>query len=73
MHPREVVRRAMVHNASALIFAHNHPSGLAEPSAADLTITRRLVEALALIDVRVVDHFVIGEGKPFSMAERGMI
>lgn len=73
VHPREVVRRALAHNAAALILAHNHPSGVAEPSQADIAITRRLVDALALVDVRVLDHFVVGEGEPLSLAERGLI
>lgn len=73
VHPREVVRRALAHNAAAVIFAHNHPSGEAEPSAADLAVTRRLVDALALIDVRVLDHFVIGRKAPVSLAERGLM
>lgn len=73
VHPREVVRRAMQHNAAALIVAHNHPSGVAEPSAADEAITRRLRDALALLDVRLLDHFVVGDGEPVSLAERGVI
>ncbi len=73
VHPREVVRRALFHNASALIFAHNHPSGVAEPSRDDEAITRRLREALLLIDVRVLDHVVVGTGEAVSMAERGLI
>ena len=73
VHPREVVRRAMHHNAAALIIAHNHPSGIAEPSQADARITRRLKEALALVDVRLLDHFVIGDGEPTSFAERGLL
>jgi DNA repair protein RadC len=73
VHPREVVRRAIAHNAAAVICAHNHPSGIAEPSAADVAITRRLAEALALIDVRVLDHFVVGDEHPLSMAERGLL
>jgi len=73
VHPREVVRRCLVHNASAVIFGHNHPSGIAEASAADLAITRKLREALALIDVRVLDHFVVGEGAPVSFAARGYL
>lgn len=72
VHPREVVRRALAHNAAALILAHNHPSGVAEPSQADIAITRRLVDALALVDVRVLDHFVVGDGEPLSLAERGL-
>jgi len=73
VHPREVVRRALHHNAAALILAHNHPSGVAEPSRADEQITRRLAESLALIDVRVLDHVVIGQGESVSMAERGLL
>ncbi|QPK62232.1 hypothetical protein IVG45_15425 [Methylomonas sp. LL1] len=60
-------------NAAAVIFAHNHPSGKTEPSSADIKITNKLIEALGLVDVRVLDHFIIGNGKPFSFAERGMI
>ncbi|MES9974521.1 MAG: DNA repair protein RadC [Candidatus Thiodiazotropha sp.] len=73
VHPREVVRRALELNAAALIFAHNHPSGVAEPSRADRQITQRLKDALALVDIRVLDHIVIGEGEAVSLAERGMI
>jgi DNA repair protein RadC len=73
VHPREVVKRALKHNAAALIFAHNHPSGVAEPSQADKTITSQLKSALALVDIRVLDHFIVGEGVPTSLAERGMI
>ena len=73
VHPREVVRAAIHHNAAAVILPHNHPSGVAEPSDADRRITQRLKEALALIDVRVLDHFVIGEGEPTSFAERGLL
>lgn len=73
VHPREVVRHCMQHNAAAVIFAHNHPSGVAEPSAADRAITLRLRDALALVEVRVLDHFVIGSGMPTSLAQRGMI
>lgn len=73
VYPREVVKRALSLNAAAVIFAHNHPSGVAEPSAADRAITRRLVDALALVEVRVLDHFVVGEGAPVSFAERGLI
>ncbi|WP_369160261.1 DNA repair protein RadC [Candidatus Thiodiazotropha sp. LNASS1] len=73
VHPREVVRRALELNAAALIFAHNHPSGVAEPSRADRQITQRLKDALALVDIRVLDHIVIGEGEAVSLAERGLI
>ena len=72
VHPREVVRRALHHNAAAVIFAHNHPSGVAEPSQADERITQKLKDALHLIDVRVLDHFVIGDSV-VSFAERGML
>jgi DNA repair protein RadC len=73
VHPREVVREAMRWNAAAVIFAHNHPSGVAEPSQADVRITERLRDALALVDVRVLDHIVIGEGGGTSFAERGLL
>jgi len=73
VHPREVIRRTLHHNAAAVIFAHNHPSGIAEPSQADRHITRRLVDALGLIDVRVLDHFVIGDEEVVSFAERGLL
>ena len=71
--PREVVRRALHHNAAGVIFAHNHPSGVAEPSHADETLTQALKEALAVIDVRVLDHFVVGRGATLSFAERGLL
>lgn len=71
VYPRQVVKRALAHNAAALILCHNHPSGIAEPSQADRVLTRRLKEALDLIDVRVLDHFIVGEGDPLSMAEYG--
>jgi len=73
VHPREVVRAALKHNAAALIFAHNHPSGVAEPSDADRRLTRRLADALALVDIRVLDHFVVGDGEVVSFAERGWL
>ncbi len=73
VHPREVVRACLKHNAAAVIFAHNHPSGVAEPSSADRAITRELREALALVGVRVLDHLVVGAGQPTSMAARGLI
>lgn len=73
VHPREVVRRALEHNAAAVILAHNHPSGVAEPSRADTQLTRRLTDALALVDVRVVDHIVVGVEETVSFAERGLI
>jgi DNA repair protein RadC len=73
VHPREVIRRSLHHNAAALIFAHNHPSGVAEPSQADISITRRLKNALALIDIRTLDHLVVGDGEVTSLAERGLL
>jgi DNA repair protein RadC len=73
VYPREVVKRALAANAAALIFAHNHPSGVAEPSAADEQLTRRLKEALALVDIRVLDHLVIGDGEVVSFCERGLL
>ncbi|MEZ5530528.1 MAG: DNA repair protein RadC [Porticoccaceae bacterium] len=73
VHPREVVRRALHHNAAAVIFAHNHPSGVAEPSEADRHITRQLREALLLVDVRVLDHLVVGAGCTASLSERGVL
>ena len=72
VYPREVVKIALKHGAAAVIFAHNHPSGVAEPSAADRTLTERLKSALALVDIRVLDHFVIGE-ETVSFAERGWL
>ena len=72
VHPREVVRRTLSHNAAAVILAHNHPSGVAEPSQSDQAITEKLKQALNLIDVRVLDHFVVGD-EVVSMAERGLI
>jgi DNA repair protein RadC len=73
VYPREVVKRALHHNAAAVIFAHNHPSGVAEPSPADRAITRRLRDALNLVDVRVLDHFVVGDSEVVSFAERGLL
>ncbi len=73
VHPREVVKSALQHNAAALILAHNHPSGVTEPSQADQAITQTLKSALALVDIRVLDHIIIGEGNPVSLAERGLI
>ena len=73
VHPREVVRQALQYNAAALIFAHNHPSGVAEASQADELITRRLRDALALVDIRVLDHLIVGDNTCLSFAERGML
>ena len=71
VHPRVVVQRALACNAAALILFHNHPSGVAEPSHADEAITRRLKDALALIDVRIIDHLVVTAGEAVSLAESG--
>lgn len=73
VYPREVVKAALSHNAAALIVAHNHPSGIAEPSQADNHITRELQSALQLVDVRLLDHFIIGNGHYYSFAEHGKI
>lgn len=73
VHPREIVRRALEVNAAAVVLAHNHPSGIAEPSQSDNSITKRVVEALRLVDIRVLDHFVVGDVEVVSMAERGLI
>lgn len=71
VYPRQVVKRALAHNAAALILTHNHPSGVSEPSQADKILTERLKKALALIDVRILDHFIVGDGEPLSMVEHG--
>ncbi len=73
VYPREVVRQTLAYNAAAIIVAHNHPSGVAEPSRSDRQITERLREAVSLIDVRLLDHLVIGDGEPVSFAERGWL
>ena len=73
VYPREIVVRALHHHASAVVLAHNHPSGGVEPSRADLAITQTLMAALALVDVRVLDHVIVGEGKSLSMASKGLI
>jgi DNA repair protein RadC len=73
VHPREVVKRALRHNAAAVILAHNHPSGMPEPSRADISLTRRLTEALMLVDVRILDHIVVGGTETASFAERGLL
>ena len=73
VYPREVVKHALACNAAAVILAHNHPSGVAEPSGADRQITERLREALGLVDIRLLDHMVIGDGEPVSFAERGWL
>ncbi len=73
VYPREVVKAALRHNAGAVIFAHNHPSGVAEPSHADETLTQALKQALALVDVRVLDHFIIAGAQVIGFAERGLL
>jgi len=73
VYPREVVKKALGHNAAAVILVHNHPSGVAEPSRADEALTRRLQEALGLVDIRVLDHLVVGDGEIASFAERGLL
>lgn len=74
VYPREVVKKALKHNAAAVVLAHNHPSGVAEPSSADQLLTRELKQALALVDVRVLDHFIVaGQVQPVSFAERGLL
>lgn len=73
VYPRIVVQSALKHNAAAVILAHNHPSGVAEPSHADRAITDRLTQAMALVDIRVLDHFVVGDAEVVSFAERGWL
>ena len=73
VHPREVVKQALARNATAVILAHNHPSGIAEPSQADEIITTRLRDALALVEIRLLDHLIIGDGHCISLAEKGLI
>jgi DNA repair protein RadC len=73
VHPREVVKQALQWNCAAVIIAHNHPSGIAEPSQADERITLRVKDALALVDIRLLDHIIVGDGASVSLAERGVI
>ncbi len=73
MHPREIVKQSLRWNAAAVIVAHNHPSGIAEPSQADELITQRIKAALGVIDIRLLDHIVVGDGTSVSLAERGLI
>jgi DNA repair protein RadC len=73
VHPREVVKAALRYNAAAVIFAHNHPSGVVEPSQSDQRVTQRLKDALALVDVRVLDHIIVGTEGTMSFAERGLL
>ena len=73
VYPREIIKRALTHNAAALILAHNHPSGVAEPSQADRILTRRLADALALVDIRVLDHFIVAGASSLSFMESGQL
>lgn len=73
VYPREVVKEALAHNAAAVILVHNHPSGVAEPSQADELITRRIKQALALVDIRVLDHLIVADATVESFAERGLL
>lgn len=73
VYPREVAKQALLHNSAAVILAHNHPSGISEPSQADKQITEKLKQGLALFDIRVLDHFIIGDGQPYSFAEHGLL
>jgi DNA repair protein RadC len=73
VHPREIVKQALQQNCAAVIVAHNHPSGIAEPSRADELITLKIKEALALVDIRLLDHIVVGDGVAVSLAERGLL
>ena len=73
VHPRVILQRALEKNAAAIILTHNHPSGIAEPSQSDKQITQQIIETMSLVDIRVLDHFVIGDGYAVSFAERGWI
>jgi DNA repair protein RadC len=73
VYPREVVKQALAYNANAVIFAHNHPSGVAEPSRCDETLTRTLKQTLALVDTKVLDHFIVTGATAVSFAERGLL
>ena len=73
VHPREILKLALQRNSAAVIIAHNHPSGVAEPSQADEFITQRVKEALALVDIRLLDHIIVGDGACVSLAERGLV
>ena len=73
VYPREIVKAALARNAAAVIFAHNHPSGVAQPSQADELLTRNLQEALALVEVKVLDHFIVAGNQAISFAERGLL
>lgn len=73
VHARQVVKRALAHNAAGVILCHNHPSGISDPSQSDIDLTERLKDALALVDVTVIDHLIVGDGEPFSMVEHGLM
>ena len=73
MYPREIVKRALALNAAAIILAHNHPSGAASPSEADIALTERVQAAMATVDIDVLDHIIVGAGEPYSMAEAGLM
>jgi DNA repair protein RadC len=73
VYPRQLVKRALAHNAAALIISHNHPSGCANPSSSDIQLTRRVKDVLKLVDVRLIDHFIIGVGEPLSLAQEGLL
>jgi|KBSSwiStaDraftv2_1062776.scaffolds.fasta_scaffold02724_4 DNA repair protein RadC len=73
VHPREVVRQALLHNAASVIIAHNHPSGVVEPSQADEGVTRRVRQALALVEIRLLDHLIVGDGQCYSFSEHGLL
>ena len=73
VYPREIVKLALQNNAAAVIVAHNHPSGVAEPSQSDIAITKRIKQALALVDIRILDHFIVGRGKVTSLADAGQM
>jgi DNA repair protein RadC len=73
VYPREVVKQALSYNAAAVIFAHNHPSGIAEPSMSDIELTQQLKSALNMVDIRVLDHIIVGDAEPSSLAEQGLI
>lgn len=73
VYPRQVAKRALAHNAAGVIISHNHPSGHNEPSSADIALTKRVRDALELLEVKLVDHFIVGRGEPLSFAERALI
>lgn len=73
VHPRVIVQRALLHNAASVILVHNHPSGTTEPSASDRLLTRRITDVMNMVDVRVLDHFIIGCGEPYSFASSGLL